>query len=50
MLATEKGSRFSEDKVINCFILAAAYVGSRLMAGGMMVTCFAHINEVQDKK
>jgi hypothetical protein len=46
MLATEKNNQFSEDKVINCFILAAAYVGARLMAGGMMITCFAHINKV----
>lgn len=34
MLATEKNSQFSEDKVINCFILASAYVAARLIAGG----------------
>lgn len=34
MLATEKDKHFSEDKVINCLILASAYVGARLLAGG----------------
>ena len=46
MLATEKKSKFSEDKVINCFVLAASYVAARLIAGGQMVTCFAHISKV----
>ena len=44
MLATDKKTQFSEDKVINCFILAAAYVAARLLAGGQMVTCFAHMS------
>jgi len=38
MLCTDKKTQFSEDKVINCFIIGAAYVASRLIAGGPMVT------------
>ena len=38
MLCTDKKTQFSEDKVVNCFIIGAAYVASRLMAGGPMVT------------
>lgn len=44
MLATDKKTQFSEDKVINCFILAASYTAARLLAGGQMVTCFAHVD------
>lgn len=39
MLSTDKKTQFSTDKVINCFIIGSAYVASRLMAGGEMVTC-----------
>lgn len=39
MLCTDKKTQFSEDKVINCFIMASAYVAARLLAGGTMVTC-----------
>jgi len=38
MLSTDKKTQFSKDKVINCFIIASAYVASRLMAGGTLVT------------
>jgi len=38
MLCTDKKTQFSKDKVINCFIIASAYVSSRLMAGGGLVT------------
>ena len=38
MLCTDKKTQFSEDKVINCFIMASAYVAARLLAGGAMVT------------
>ena len=38
MLCTDKKTQFSNDKVINCFIMASAYVAARLMAGGSMVT------------
>ena len=38
MLSTGKDTQFSEDKVINCFIIASAYAASRLMAGGELVT------------
>ena len=29
---------FSEDRVINCFMIASAYVASRLVGGGPMVS------------
>lgn len=38
MICTDKKTQFSEDKVINCFIMAASYVASRLFAGGPLVT------------
>lgn len=38
MICTEKKTQFSEDKVINCFIMAASYVAARLFAGGQLVT------------
>lgn len=38
MICTDKKTQFSEDKVINCFIIASSYVGARLMAGGRLVT------------
>lgn len=38
MLSTDKKTQFSKDKVINCFIIASAYVASRLMAGGTLIT------------
>lgn len=38
MICTDKKTQFSQDKVINCFIVAGAYVSSRLFAGGRMVT------------
>lgn len=45
MLCTDKKTQFSSDKVINCFIIASAYVSSRLMAGGGLVT--GHIGNVK---
>ena len=38
MICTDKKTQFSSDKVINCFIVAGAYVASRLFAGGRNVT------------
>ena len=38
MLSTDQKTQFSKDKVINCFIIASAYVGARLMCGGTLVT------------
>lgn len=43
MMATDKKTQFSEDKVINTFILAAAYIAARLMCGGELVTCFTRL-------
>lgn len=40
MLCTDKKTQFSEDKVVNCFIMSSAYISARLMAGGCFV---AHI-------
>ena len=42
MLSTDKKTMFSEDKVINCFIIASAYVSSRLIAGGSLVSGFRY--------
>jgi hypothetical protein len=38
MICTDKKTQFSQDRVINCFIIAASYVSSRLIAGGSLVT------------
>jgi len=38
MLSTDKKTQYSEDKVINCFIMSASYVAARLMGGGGVVT------------
>ena len=38
MLCTDKKTQYSEDKVINCFIMSSAYISARLMAGGGFVT------------
>ena len=38
MLSTDPKTQFSKDKVINCFIIAAAYCAARLMSGGTLVT------------
>jgi len=38
MLCTDKKTQYSEDKVINCFIMASSYVSARLMGGGNFVT------------
>jgi len=38
MLCTDKKTQFSNDKVINCFIISSAYVAARLIGGGQCVT------------
>ena len=38
MLCTDKKTQYSEDKVINCFIMSAAYTAARLMGGAGLVT------------
>jgi glycerol uptake facilitator-like aquaporin len=38
MICTDKKTQYSNDKVVNCFIIAAAYCAARLMAGGYLVT------------
>ena len=38
MICTDDKTRFSEDRVINCFMIASAYVASRLVGGGPMVS------------
>ena len=37
MLCTDKKTQYSDDKVINCFIMSSAHVSARLMAGGAFV-------------
>jgi len=48
MLCTDKKTQFSEDKVINCFIMASSYVAARLMSGGTLVTCLYSAVEIPD--
>ena len=38
ILATDKRTQFSNDKVINCLIMASCYVSARLLGGGSLVT------------
>ena len=38
MLCTDKKTQYSDDKVINCFIMAASYCAARLMGAGGLVT------------
>jgi len=38
MISTDKATKFSSDKVINCFIIASSYIASRLLSGGQLVT------------
>jgi glycerol uptake facilitator-like aquaporin len=38
MLCTDKATQFSQDRVINCFIIASSFCSSRLLAGGTLVT------------
>jgi glycerol uptake facilitator-like aquaporin len=47
MLCTDKKTQFSEDKVVNCFIMSSAYVAARLMAGGTLVTTLYPIDELK---
>jgi hypothetical protein len=47
MLCTDKKTQYSDDKVINCFIMSSAYVSARLMAGGAFVT---HLTRYSDVK
>ena len=41
MLCTDKKTQYSDDKVINCFIMSSAYISARLMAGGCFVAHLA---------
>lgn len=38
MISTDKATKFSNDKVVNCFIIAASYIASRLLSGGQLVS------------
>jgi len=38
MVSTDKQTKYSKDKVVNCFIIAASYVAARLLSGGQLVT------------
>ena len=46
MICTDKKTQFSQDKVINCFVIASSYVSARLMAGGRLVTAIQRIEVV----
>jgi glycerol uptake facilitator-like aquaporin len=50
MLCTDKKTQYSQDKVINCFIMSSAYISARLMAGGCFVTQLPGYVEVLDTK
>ena len=38
MISTDKETQISKDKVINAFIISAAYIASKLLGGGPMVS------------
>jgi glycerol uptake facilitator-like aquaporin len=38
MICTDKKTQYSDDKVINCFIMSASYTAARLMGGGGLVS------------
>ena len=38
MICTDSKTMFSDDRVINCFMIASSYVASRLLGGGPMVS------------
>lgn len=44
MICTDPATQFSQDKVINCFIMAASYVAARLISGGKLVTALVHVS------
>lgn len=45
MICTDKKTQYSEDKVINCFIMSSAYTAARLMSGGSLITNLLSVNE-----
>ena len=45
MLCTDKKTQYSDDKVINCFIISSSYIAARLMGGGQLVSCVDHGTE-----
>ena len=47
MLCTDKKTQYSEDKVINCFILSASYCAARLMGAGGLVTVINKSYQIQ---
>ena len=38
MISTDKKTQYSEDKVMNCFIIASSYIAAQMIAGGYLVT------------
>jgi glycerol uptake facilitator-like aquaporin len=38
LISTDKATKFSQDKVVNCFIIASSYIAARILSGGMLVT------------
>ena len=38
MICTDKKTQYSDDKVINCFIMSASYTAARLMGGGGLIS------------
>jgi hypothetical protein len=45
MICTDKKTQYSEDKVINCFIMSSAYTAARLMSGGSLITNLLSVDE-----
>lgn len=45
MICTDKKTQYSDDKVINCFIMSSAYTAARLMSGGSLVTILLSVTE-----
>lgn len=42
MLSIDPHTQFTKDKVVTTFCLSASYIGSRLMAGGSLITGFRY--------
>lgn len=49
MICTDKKTQYSEDKVINCFIMSSAYTAARLMSGGSLITNLLSVDEEKVK-
>lgn len=50
MLCTDKKTQYTEDKVINCFIMSASYCAARLMGAGGLITVLNESYQAVEKQ